>query len=305
MRQYKVYTFIAAAIACGLPGAVSAGGTSLGWFDEMPARDTLGRIRAPFPFSSPENRITFGVEAYDSLIESSAQASGYGYRAGSAALGDRTVVKIYGEIAGGANDFRAPLAALNPRAYSSEPSLLGPPGNRLSGFGVKWQHQVDAVNTVALTAGYSEIPWSINASNVNALDTRAGVSWRGKWAGTFLQPGVTGSVFVGDESARDEAYQQLGRRYFGISVGGELRLAEDHTPYFAYRLRRSYYNPDDPASLIAPYEDRSQISAGWKWQVQPNWSLQAEARYGLNGANLDPYSPDRSRLFFGTRFDFR
>jgi long-subunit fatty acid transport protein len=54
-----------------------------------------------------------------------------------------------------------------------------------------------------------------------------------------------------------------------------------------------------------PYEDRSQISAGWKWQVQPNWSVHAEASYGLNGANLDPNSPDRSRIFFGTRFDFR
>jgi hypothetical protein len=296
--KYKVCTVVATITTLALPGV--AGAASLGWFDEMPARDSLGRIRAPFSFSGSETRLTFGVEAYKSLVEPYAQDD-YPYLAAS----DQTVVKIYGEFADRVGDFRAPLAALNPQASADETSLLGSSSSRLSGFGVKWQHRVDAVNTVALSAGYSEIPLSANTPSVDALDTRAALSWHGSWAGTFLQPGVSGSVFVGDKSARDEAYQQLGRRYYGFSVGGELRVAQDHVPYFSYRLRRNFYNPEDPAYLIAPYEDRSQISAGWRWQVRPNWSLQAEARYGLNGANLDPYSPDRSRFFFGTRFDFR
>lgn len=298
--KYKACTAVVVTVtSLTLPGV--AGAASASWFDETPARDSLGRIRAPFSFSGSEDTLTFGVEAYKSLVDSNSEV-GYGYGRASS---DRTIVRIYGEVANRASDFRAPLDALNPRTSPGEGFLLGSPSNRLSGFGVKWQHRVDAVNTVALSAGYSEIPWSTATPAVDALDTRATVSWQGSWSGALLQPGINGSVFLGDESARDEAYQQLGRRYYGFSVGGELRLMQDHTPYFSYRLRRSFYNPEDPAYAIAPYEDRSQISAGWKWQVQPNWSLQAEARYGLNGANLDPYSPDRSRFFFGTRFDFR
>lgn len=293
IKNHKVYAAVAAVTALALPGAVSA--ANLGWFDEMPARDTLGQIRMP----GPGNRLTFGVEAYRSLLD----PYGYATHYTDSAVNDRTVVKIYGEFADGVSDFRAPLASLN--SPSEEALLLGVPSSRLKGFGVKWQHRVDAVNTVALAAGYSEIPWSASTPNVDALDTRAAVSWHGSWSSVFLQPGVSGSVFVGDESARDEAYQQLGRRYYGFSVGGELRVAQDHTPYFSYRLRRSFLNPDDPTYLSSPYEDRSQILAGWKWQVQRNWSLQAEARYGLNGANLDPYTTDRSQFFFGTRFDFR
>lgn len=295
--KHKVYKVVATVTTWALPAV--AGATSLGWFDEMPARDSLGRIRAPFSLSSSEeSRLTFGVEAYKSLVEPS---NGYSYRQAS----EQTTLKFYGEFADYGNDFRAPLAALNPQASPKEGTLLGSPNSRLSGFGIKWQHRVDAVNTVALSAGYSETPWSASTPSVDALDTRAAVSWNGSWAGTFLQPGVSGSVFVGDKSARDETYQQLGRRYYGFSVGGELRVAQDHVPYFSYRLRRDFFRPEDPAYLIAPYEDQSQIAAGWRWQVLPNWSLQAEARYGLNGANLDPYSPDRSRFFFGTRFDFR
>lgn len=255
----------------------------------------------PFSPLNPETRLTFGVDAYQSLTPKSVLDEYGGLPLG--AVADGTVVRLYGEFAPRVNDLYTPLATLSP-AETGDAPVLGSGNSRLSGFGVKWQHRVDAFHTLAFSAGYTEVPWSPNAPRLDALDTRAALSWRGTWAGA-LQPGVSGSLFVGDESVRDEAYQQLGRRYYGFSVGGELRVAQDHTPYFSYRLKRNFYSPEDPAYLISPHEDYSQVSAGWRWQVQPNWSLQAEARYGLNGANLDPYSTDRSHFFFGTRFDFR
>jgi hypothetical protein len=298
----KVFTVLAAVTPLALPAAANA--ARLSWFDDVPARDSLGQVRAPFPLSNQQTPLTFGVDAYRSLVQPEFSDAGYGDRA-LAEPTNRTLVKFYGEIVSRSDDFRVPLTALDSQA-ENQPLVLDSSANRLSGFGVKWQHRVDATNTVALSAGYSEIAWSASGPNVDTLDTRAAVSWSGSWSGAYLRPGVSGSVFVGDETARDETYQQLGRRYYGFSVGGELQLAQDHTPYFSYRLRRDLYSSEDPTYLASsPYEDRSQISAGWRWQVQRNWSLQAEARYGLNGANLDPYSPDRSRFFFGTRFDFR
>jgi len=299
VMKCKVRTIVAAVTTLALPGVVNA--ARLSWFDDMPARDSLGQIRAPIPLSNQQAPLTFGIQAYQTLR----QPDDTDYVRGPLGVAsDRTIVRLYGEIDSRITDFRAPLLALNPPTEGNT-LFAGSSSNRLSGFGVKWQHRVDAVNTVAVSAGYSEIPWSSKSASADALDTRAAVTWYGNWSGASWRPGLSGSVFVGDESARDEAYQQLGRRYYGFSVGGELRLAQDHTPYFSYRLRRNVYSPDDPTYLISPYEDRSQISAGWKWQVQPNWSLQAEARYGLNGAYLDSYSTDRSRFFFGTRFDFR
>lgn len=294
--KYRTCTILTAVIGFALPGAAMAG--SFGWFDDAPARDSLGQLRAPLSSTYRETRLTFGVDAYRSFASTRSFADDY-----DAPLNDSTVVKLYGEIASRPDGYYAPLAVLNPE-LARQASPLGISSNRLSGFGIKWQHRVDASNTVAFSAGYAEMPWSVSTPHLDALDTRAAVSWRSTWSGAF-RPGLTGSVFVGDENVRDEAYQQLGRRYYGFSVGGELQVAQDHTPYFSYRLRRNFYHPDDPGYLVAPYEEYSQISAGWKWQVQRNWSLQAEAHYGLQGAHLDPYSPDRSRVFFGTRFDFR
>ena len=293
---HKTRAVLTAAIALALPGFAHAGKFS--WFDDMPARDSLGQVRAPAAFFNRDAPLTFGIDAFQSL--SAAQSpEGYGALRN---YPEGTVVRFYGQLSPRQDELYRPFAS--PDSERADADLLGSANSRLSGFGVNWQHRVDAVSTLSLSAGYSEVPWSVSAPHIDALDTRASLSWKGKWSGA-LQPGLTGSLFVGDESVRDEAYQQLGRKYYGFSVGGELRVAEDHTPYLSYRLKRNVYSPDDPAYAVTPYEDLSQISAGWRWQVQPNWSFQAEARYGLNGANIDPYSPDRSRFFFGTRFDFR
>lgn len=299
----KTCQALTAAVAFALPSLASA--AKFSWFDDVPARDSLGQVRTPAALFNRDAPLTFGIDAYKSLAADRRLAE-YG-TLGALSHDARTVVRFYGELSPRERDFRVPLAALN-REVAVEESALGSGNSRLSGFGIKWQHRVDAVNTLSFAAGYSEIPWSgampNNLNNLDALDTRASVSWRGEWSGG-LQPGLSGSLFVGDENVRDEAYRQLGRRYYGFSLGGELRVAQDHTPYLSYRLKRNLYSPEDAAYQATPYEDHSEISAGWRWQVQRNWSLQAEARYGLNGANVDPYSPDRSRFFFGTRFDFR
>lgn len=295
--MYKRHTAIAVALALAIPGVASA--TRFSWFDDTP-RDSLGLQRTPPSLFDRDNRLSFGVDAYKSLApgrsnEDEIHDTGY--------AGD-TKLEFYGEVGGRVGDGALPIRMMHPTITPDGNALAGT-NNRLSGFGIKLRHRVDAANSIALSAGYSETPWSVQGpTNLDVLDTRAALSWTSRWSGG-LQPGMTGSVFVGDESMRDETYQRLGRRYYGFSLGGELRLTQEHTPYLSYRVRRNLDDPSDPNYLATPYDDRSQIAAGWRWQVQQNWSLQAEARYGLNGANLDPYSPDRSRIFFGTRFDFR
>jgi hypothetical protein len=120
---------------------------------------------------------------------------------------------------------------------------------------------------------------------------------------------VTGSVFLGDEMAREEIYRHLGRKYYGFSVGGSLTLFQSHTPYVSFKMQRSVYEVSDDPLFVSPRTgDRSLLSAGWKWQAGRDFSLQAEASYGLgetSGSSLDPYSLERSRILFGTRFGFK
>lgn len=286
---------ISALAVVAVPLSTSAA-SKFSWFDEAPARDALGFPRAP-SLLKPDTRLTFGVDAYKSLAPGRLADDDVDSRPSD-------VLRIYGSVEPRLSS-RAPLAGFN-RAAGEESSLVDSANQRLSGFGVRWQHRVDAGSTLALSAGYNEFAWAANPTqSLDMFDTRAALSWTGTWSGD-LRPGITSSIFVGDESTRDEAYQRLGRRYYGFSVGGQVTLFQDHTPYLSYRLRRnSYSGTDDPMYLLSPYEDHALVSAGWKWQARPNWSFQAEASYGLNGQGVDVYLPERSRFFFGTRFDFR
>lgn len=288
---------LSAVALCAVPLSGTAA-NKFSWFDDAPpARDALGFPRSTL---NPDARLAFGVDAYKSLTTGGpTEEDPYARRS--------DLVRVYGEFEPRVGSRRSPLAEVN-RAAGEEPMLYDEASNRLSGFGLKWQHRVDSGSTVALSAGYNEFAWPAlpSTQSIDMLDTRAALSWTGTFGGA-MRPGITSSIFVGDESARDEAYQRLGRRYYGFSVGGQLTF-QDHTPYLSYRLRRNFYSgADDPMYLLSPYDDHSLVSAGWKWQVQPNWSLQAEASYGLNGQAIDLYSAerDRSRFFFGTRFDFR
>lgn len=292
-----IHTAAAASIACLLPAAAQAAG-KFTWFDEMPARDSLGLVRTP-PLLGKDSRITFGVGAFESLAPNPMVD---GFDARDLAYASDSL-RLYGEIGSRTDVLYAPLANID---RVSGQSLFDADSNRLAGFGVKWQHRLDASSSLALSAGYSESTWEYRpALNLDVYDTRAALSWTSIGSGSF-RPGITGSVFVGDESVRDEVYQRLGRRYYGFAVGGQVTVFQEHTPYVSFRHRRNFESAyDDPAMMLYPDEERSLLSAGWKWQVQPNWSLQAEATYGLNGSVVDPYAPDRSRFFFGTRFDFR
>jgi len=260
------------------------------WFND-PLSDDLAFNSGGLPRPGGGIPPTFDVNAYATPSFGSRVGEGMGYRnLGEEPREVSDVVRLYGKISPGP-------------AYRYPP--LGDETDvRLNAFGAKWLHRLNAIHSFAVSAGYSETASSTRLSP-DTFDTRAAFSWTSKWAGGY-RPGVTGSIFVGDETAKDEAYRYLGRKYYGFAIGGELTLFREHTPYISYRLQRSQYETAvDP--LYSPYrsDDRSLVAAGWRWQVQRNWSLQAEASYGLGGAGLDLQNYERSRLFFGTRFDFK
>jgi hypothetical protein len=151
-------------------------------------------------------------------------------------------------------------------------------------------------------------------TNSDTLDTRATVSWTRELTLWGWRPNIVGGVFLGEEAMRDDTARGMGRRYYGFTVGGELRLMQSHTPYVSFRMERSLYDLSDGGvdsslpSFVHAVDDFSRLAAGWRWEIQRGWSLQAEASYGFDmNRDSDPLGleRERSRVFFGTRFDFR
>lgn len=192
---------------------------------------------------------------------------------------------------------------------------------RFANFGVRWQHRMSSQDRLSVSAeqGESTLMRSIN-TNPDALNTRATISWTRDLPWSW-RPSITGGVFLGDESAREDISRNAGRRYYGFSVGGELRLLQAHTPYVSFRMERSLYETSDAntfgtgsavtgtsISSTRTIDDSSRLAAGWRWRAARGLSFQAEASYGFNfdtGSDALWRDRERSRVFFGTRFDFK
>jgi hypothetical protein len=296
----KSGVFFTTALLTLMLSAMSAQAARFSWIDD-PLSDhaAWGGLETQLD----PNVSAFGVDAYDSRNDVGLPGDAFSPRGGfgEEPLGSN-VIRLYG----GLSTPRA-VGVYSAPVFGQESALQPTADGRLNAIGAKWQHRLDATHSFAVSAGYRETV-SLYQSAQDVLDTRAAISWSSRWAGG-LRPGVTGSLFVGDETARDAVDRLSGRKYYGFTIGGELTLFQEHTPYLSYRLQRSLYDTaEDPLAIQSRYDDRSQILAGWKWQVQRNWSLQAEASYSFNTTattGLDPYNPERSRIFFGTRFDFR
>ena len=84
-----------------------------------------------------------------------------------------------------------------------------------------------------------------------------------------------------------------------------MTVFESHSPFVSFRMLRSEYANGDVGDTLAPSPEYSRLSAGWDWQVLPNWRLRAQAEYTLSDTAPDLYGNDRRRIFFSTRFDFR
>ncbi|MFQ5994597.1 MAG: hypothetical protein ACE5K1_05840 [Acidiferrobacterales bacterium] len=188
--------------------------------------------------------------------------------------------------------------------FTRQPVLNGYGERRDRLLAVRWEHRLGHRQSLAFSAGHGDEPNPDHrVKPYSTIGSVASVAWQNRWQGK-LRPSLTSSVFYGDESAKDDLYRHLDRRYFGVSFSGRLTLFEKHTPFVSVHMLRSDYEQDvgdDP--LAVP--EYSRLTAGWDWQIQPNLRLRAGADYTADELSLRPYRYDRSRIFFSTRYDFR
>jgi len=282
MTRHRLLAIVTAALLGGTSvhalGAVVVA-SQFSWFDEQPGQRPvtgMGSLLRP-----DSTRLHFDIP-----LRSLEQAGILSPRhpASEPAWGTLRVYRIDGEHLAADNDPR-----------------------RTTALGLVWQHRVFPGDQISVSAEMGD-NLSANTLMQDTFETRAAVSWTREWNLSW-KPSLTGSMFIGDETARADAYRhQFGRRYVGLSVGGQMTFGRDHTPYVSYQLRRSYYGTETtPTDALLPprTDDRSLLTAGWRWQATRQLSLKAEASYGLNPDGLDLYNQERTRVFFGTRFDFR
>lgn len=175
---------------------------------------------------------------------------------------------------------------------------------RFNALGVQWEQELLPGHRLALAAergGHT----ALDETGVDTSRTRASVTVSSELP-ALSGAQLSGTVFLGGETPKDEIYRYLGRRFYGFSLEGRFTAFHHHSPYTSFQVQRSDYDAADATATAAPrWEDYSRLAAGWDWQIMPNWGLRAEANYSLNTSNERAYEYDRSELLFSTRFNFR
>lgn len=173
-------------------------------------------------------------------------------------------------------------------------------------LGVKWKHQFGEANhlTVSALYGTSQAWGDSNIGGVSSSKV-ASVSWTSAWPGVGVgERAITGSLFFGDEQASTSSID-ASRQIYGLSVGGKWALSATHTPFISYRYQSGLGDNALTASDLFQFDNATYLSAGWNWQIKPNWSVQAEADFAYQQPTLDLFNVNSTRLFFKTRYDLR
>ena len=173
-------------------------------------------------------------------------------------------------------------------------------------LGVKWRHQFGESSHLTLGARYSQNQFSGLDSHQSGISASqlASVSWTSAWQGEG-ERAITGSLFFGDEKAKNGSTIDASRQIYGLSVGGKWALSASHTPFVSYRYQTGVGDNGYTGSNLFEFDNATHLSAGWNWQVKPNWSIQAEADFAYQSPTLDLLNVNNTRLFFRTRYDFR
>jgi len=195
----------------------------------------------------------------------------------------------------GPNRFSIPIAH---QTYLADDGL-----RRLDAYGLEWRRKFGVTQELALAARRGEYG-ALDGSARDSSGNVAQLAWSSAFAGSY-QPRVIGSLFLGDETAKDKGPKWFGRKYYGLSLDGRFTAFDKHTPYASLHLQRSDYGAVEALALLSRREDYSRLAAGWNWQVRPNWGLRAEANYVLSTSGLPVYDYERSQVLFSTRFDFK
>lgn len=208
-------------------------------------------------------------------------------------LDDSYTQRIYSEVglAFGEETISVPLYYRRAQFGSGE--------HQLDSFGIKWRHRFEDTGSLTVMARYGKVETNLfDEGSLDAANRLASVSW----TSGFTSSGVTGGFYIGDEQMREAEYADSARTIYGFTVGGHWLLGRDHTPYISLR----YQNSDQAAvSGLTDYDKYTRISAGWNWQIRPNWRVRAEANFTYDQPRWNLFDFDRTRIQFSTRFDIR
>ncbi|MET0093251.1 MAG: tetratricopeptide repeat protein [Sedimenticola sp.] len=172
--------------------------------------------------------------------------------------------------------------------------------------GLEWHNRLNATTEIDAFFQYTEQEYPDQTLRDSALSS-AGVGFRHVFAGS-LSPRLFGSIYIGEERADDRgdtAMSIADRDITGLRAGIQLAYSAHTQLYGVLTAEHSEYGASYPFYTEIRDDDYFALQLGGIWNLDRNWSLQAEIRRSENDSNLGMMAFERTEASVQVRYDFR
>jgi len=168
--------------------------------------------------------------------------------------------------------------------------------------GIAWHYTPDGQGLYEAGASYGRNRY--DALDVRATDTLVlSAGWRRSFALAW-RPQLRLLAYVGDEGAKDAAFEYFGREYVGLQARATLTVAQRHQPYLHLRWQRSDYEGLDPVYGSLRTDRYARVGLGWRYRYAAHRYVGFELEQTQNDSTIALYEFERTRAFASARFEW-
>lgn len=174
----------------------------------------------------------------------------------------------------------------------------------VAGGSVQWQHTMDQANQFTLFGQGAIVRYpDQRVRDVNRYTGGAG--WGHAFLGSAYNPVIFLSAFGGvEDETHGSRSRQFGRTFWGGRAGGQLTVGPNSTVFGSITYQASDYDGTDPTFLTTRDDDYVDVSVGYRYQLDSNWSVSPTFVYNNNDSNIVTNDYDRYEFMITVRNDF-
>lgn len=167
---------------------------------------------------------------------------------------------------------------------------------------LQWQFNLSEINQ--FTTFYQQARLSYPAQRVRNADRRIGGIAYAHAFPALSSTVLFGSLYGGDERARESAFPHLGHKPLGVRLGGQIALLPSTTLFFgmSHELRR--YNGSDPIFGTERRDRQTDWRLGMTYVFAQSWSLTPQLTHAENRSNIGLNAYKRTVSAIAVRRDF-
>ena len=175
---------------------------------------------------------------------------------------------------------------------------------RANGAVAQWQHNYSQYSQVSLFAQFADLAYPYPDQSIrDATRTIGGIAFGHGWDAPS-RPVVFGSLYAGDEKAKDSRYKEFGHKPIGVRLGGQMSLGAATTLFGLLSYEDRVYEAEDTSFLVTRHDKMTDLRLGLDYAFRPAWHLVPQLSYTNNDSNIELDKYDRTVVSLVARWTF-